>query len=163
MTKYISLFSIFFIAICSYASSVIDVDISSDLKNEPSEIHFSVTGDYDGDERKDTACIINTLSDISVIGSFIKISMEAGKEFTPNPDGEYLMLKLGNGNKYLISSYTGRFSSPSFELISEQSFDNKSAPQSDGDILILPSEAGIDEIVYFLDGEINFFTPQEIP
>ncbi len=65
---------------------------------------------------------------------------------------------------YILNSpYNGRFTTPSFKLITMDKKEASTLITSDGDVLILPTESGIDELVYFMKNKLVYFLPQEEP
>ena len=69
-----------------------------------------------------------------------------------------------------LLDYSGVLETPSFELILVKSTDEEYREyqamlkdKTNGDILILPTEAGIDTYIYWNKDKYEFFVPEEVP
>ncbi|WP_282178210.1 hypothetical protein [Vibrio nereis] len=166
---YLFIFLLFAIG-CQQLNSV---TVESELKERLIPLDFtiieSVIGDYDGDGVEDVAAIIKCNTCLVTSTNIQSESIWLNDNLSV--EGEQALaiaLDIGSskGSSYILLSEYDRFTSPSFKLLKAVQTEMNSfleGIQPDGEVLIIPSEAGIDEFIFFLNGQVMLIFPEDIP
>ncbi len=166
--KYIYLFSLLVLVGCSINSNKSN---QARLHEKLSPLVFtsthSISGDFNGDGLLDEATIIQYTGRFQVSKS-INEKQFWTKGQSNNEVEQALIIVLGvtnvNNKMYALHYGFSRFNTPSFSLFA-MTPDDKSVVEltADGNVIGIPSEAGIDEFVFFKNNELLFYSPEEIP
>lgn len=170
MYKLFSIISLLLVTACQQNS---DLSVEDILKERLTSLDFrvieSLKGDYDGDGVEDVAAIIKC--DACVMPNSTVQSKNIWHSDNSSSVAEQALiiaLNVGSlkGNTFALLYEYDRFVSPSFKLLkapqSEENLLIKGA-SPDGEVLILPSEAGIDEFVIFIDRQMIHISPEDVP
>ncbi|WP_028862579.1 hypothetical protein [Psychromonas aquimarina] len=165
--KHLYIFLLLAIVGCSINSGEYERDRLQDklspLKFIPT--HF-IKGDFNGDGLLDEATIVQYRGEFHVPNS-VNEKQYWAKSQNNNEIEEALIVVLDIANEdstvYALRSDFSRFSTPSFSLLSIPPSDNSVAELvADGHVIVVPSEAGIDEFIFVKNNELSFYSPEEI-
>lgn len=136
-------------------------------------------GDFNGDGIDDIATIVTPLSKPGE-SARIKVTMPWVYPGTPSGNEYHKSLVIFNGSKtgwmsdqtraFLLLDTSGALETPSFDLLVSKKSDNDYKNHSKGlptkitsDLIIIPTEAGIDTYVYWDKSGYVLFEPDEAP
>lgn len=144
----------------SNACSVPDQSIfKTKLQGDDLVLLQQVNADFNGDGNDDIAMLVQYHGYLTINGmQYHSLDPMQGKQ-------ELLVIVTDidvQKHQFFIlhSPYNDRFVSPSFKLVTMKKTE---IVPSEGDVLILPTESGIDELVYFNKNKVVYFVPQEEP
>ncbi len=138
-----------------------------------------VSGDFNNDGIQDIAILFHTDANMGA-NSQVKISTPWLIPGSKQSQKLYTSLAIINGERdgfqsaqtkvFGLLDYSGVLATPSFQLILMKSTDKEYdeyqtmlPAKTNGDILILPTEAGIDTYIYWNKDKYDLFMPKETP
>ncbi|WP_028864975.1 hypothetical protein [Psychromonas aquimarina] len=166
--RHIYLFSLLFIFGCGINSNEYD---KAKLQEKLSPLEFTPThflrGDFNGDGLLDEATIVQYTGEFRVpINVNEKQYWAKSKNNSGIEQTLIVVLDVANVNSTIYALHSGfsRFNTPSFSLFSVSPSDKSVAElAADGNVIGIPSEAGIDEFIFFKNNELLLHSPEEIP
>lgn len=159
MYKYKLLGSLLFLTFSTLANA--STQILPEELNVNYHIIDKIEGDFNGNGLIDIAEILSPKNDFFKSEEYEVV--ELWKGMRPNLTTPSLLITLDKERTYWIGSFDGRFTSPSFSLLLGKSSDYPEIRGVNSDVLILPSEAGIDEIIYIKATKPVLISPEEYP
>lgn len=161
MYKYKLLGSLLFLIFTALTYANVSTQVLPEKLSSDYHVLEKVEGDFNGNGLKDIAEIISEKNN-SIKTEQLKI-VELWEDVQPTSSSPSLLITLDQERTYWIGSFDGRFTSPSFSMILGKSSDYPEISGVDRDVLILPSEAGIDEIIYINANKPVLISPEEAP